>query len=65
MQTIIEAKKDLYNLGKCFVKGEHYTVNGYITNAAGLMEKYTTNELNEMHLIGSWWREFKIISNKS
>ena len=54
MKTVIQAKKDLYNVGKCFVKGEHYRVNGYITNAAGLMEKYTTNELNEMHLIGSW-----------
>jgi hypothetical protein len=64
MTTIIEAKKDLYNAGKCFTKGKQYTVNGYITQPASLMEKYSTNDLNELHLIGSWWREFKIIVTK-
>ncbi len=64
MKTLIEAKKDLYNAGKCFTKGEIYEVEGWdkINQPAGLMEKTTINDLGEKHLIGSWWREFKIIN---
>ncbi len=60
--TTIKAKKDLYNGGKCFTKGHTYTVNGTIRTEAGLMERQTTNDQGEPHNIGSWWREFKIIS---
>lgn len=64
--TIIEAKKDLYNGGKCFTKGKQYTVNGDVNITPGLMEKQTINDQGEPHIIGSFWREFKIISvNKS
>lgn len=61
--TTIKAKKDLYNGGKCFTKGKEYTVFSWnkITTEAGLMEARTTNDQNEPHLIGGWWREFKII----
>ena len=59
--TTIKAKKDLYNDGKCFTKGHEYTVNKRVKTEAGLMEAMTINDQNEPHLIGSWWREFKIV----
>ena len=59
--TTIKAKKDLYNGGKCFTKGKEYTINSVIKSEAGLMEAQTINDLNEPHLIGSWWRNFTII----
>jgi len=59
--TTIEAKKDLYNKGKCFTKGSQYQVNKDVKTEAGLMERQTVNDLGEQHLIGSWWREFKIV----
>lgn len=58
--TTIEAKKDLFNKGKCFTKGKQYTVSTVNTEAS-LMERQTVNDLGEQHLIGSWWREFKIV----
>jgi hypothetical protein len=58
--TIIIAKKDLYNCGKCFTKGAEYIVNKDIQNNASLMELKTINDQNEEHIIGSWWREFEI-----
>jgi len=61
MKTIIKAKKDLFNGGKCFTKGEKYTIEGEIKTEAGLMEKMTTNNQGEAHLIGSWWRNFEIL----
>ena len=62
--TTIRAKKDLYNGGKCFTKGREYTITGWnkIKTKAGLMEAQTTNDQNEPHIIGSWWREFTIIN---
>ncbi len=61
MITIIQAKKDLFNAGKCFTKGEEYEVNGQIKTEAGLMDAQTTNDMGEPHLIGGWWRNFKIV----
>jgi hypothetical protein len=61
-KTIIQAKKDLFNGGKCFTKGELYTINKSVVNAAGLMECTTLNDQSENHIIGSWWRNFKIIN---
>jgi len=58
--TTIKAKKDLYNGGKCFTKGETYQVNKTVTSTAALMECIVTNDLGERHTIGSWWREFTI-----
>lgn len=62
--TIIRAKKDLYNGGKCFTKGQEYTIESWnkIKTEAGLMDARTTNDQNEPHTIGGWWREFKIIT---
>lgn len=62
MATQIEAKKDLFNKGKCFTKGKTYIVNKDVKNEAGLMDCTTTNDLYEQHCISSWWREFKIIN---
>ena len=59
--TTIKAKKDLYNNGKCFTKGNEYTVNKPIKSKAGLMEAQTTNDQGQPHIIGSWWREFELI----
>jgi len=61
MKTIIKAKKDLYNDGKCFSKGKEYEVDGMVKTEAGLMDKMTINDLGEDHIIGSYWREFKIV----
>lgn len=60
----IEAKKDLYNQGKCFTKGKTYEVieSRNVKTEAGLMDLHAINDLGERHQIGSWWREFKIIS---
>jgi hypothetical protein len=61
MSTIIKAKKDLFNGGKCFTKGQTYEVSKNVNIEAGLMEATAINDQNEPHLIGSWWREFKIV----
>jgi hypothetical protein len=61
MATIIRAKKDLHNDGKCFTKDQEYKVSKDVTQASGLMEAITTNDQNEQHIIGSWWRHFKIV----
>lgn len=65
MATTIIAKKDLFNDGKCFTEGGEYTVRKDVTNQAGLMDCYVTNDLGEKHLIGGWWREFKISAKKN
>lgn len=61
MTTRIKAKKDLFNAGKCFTKGDVYIVQGNVTSEAGLMDKQTINDLDQPHIIGSWWKEFKIV----
>jgi hypothetical protein len=63
--TIVIPRKDLYNKGKCFTKGKEYTVNRVIKNEAGLMEASVINDQGEPHTIGSWWREFTIVSPKA
>jgi hypothetical protein len=59
--TTIKAKKDLYNSGKCFTKGKEYTVNTAVRTPAGLMERMTTNDQGQPHIIGAWWRNFVIV----
>lgn len=61
MKTVIKAKKDLYNNGKCFSKGKKYVVNASIRIEASLMEVSVLNDLGESHIIGSWWRSFSIV----
>ncbi len=61
MGTIIKAKKDLFNHGKCFSAGNEYIVNKEVSSRAGLYECMTTNDLKENHLIGGWWRYFEIV----
>ena len=56
----IKAKKDLFNHGLCFTKGNIYFINSEVKNSAGLMEKKTVNDQGENHLIGSWWRNFEL-----
>lgn len=60
--TTIEAKKDLHNMGLCFKKGHRYTVDKLIKTEAGLMDVMITNEQGQPHIIGGWWRNFKIIN---
>ena len=65
MATIIKAKKNLYNGGrKAFTKDKQYSLIGgrTVKTEAGLMEAMTTNDDNEAHIIGSFWRDFKIVS---
>lgn len=59
--TTIEAKKDLFNDGKCFTKGNTYVVQRDCVTEASLMDATTTNDKGEQHRIGTWWREFKIV----
>lgn len=59
--TTIKAKKDLYNSGKCFTKGKEYETYRPVKTEAGLMEMQVINDKGEPHIIGSWWREFKIV----
>jgi len=63
--TIIKAKKDLYNAGKCFTKGKTYEVAKDCNTESNLMEATTINDRGEQHNIGSWWREFKIVKSHS
>lgn len=63
MNTTIKAKKDMHNNGKCFTKGRTYKVIGEVKTEAGLMERMTTNDLQEAHIIGAWWRNFEIIND--
>lgn len=62
--TKIKANKDLYNMGKCFTKGREYQLIGgrTVKTESGLMEAMTTNDQGEAHIIGSFWRNFKIVS---
>lgn len=62
--TTIRAKKDLYNKGKCFSKGQEYEVPKRIGTEASLMEIQITNDLGEQHIIGGWWRDFEIVENE-
>jgi hypothetical protein len=64
MYTQIRAKKNLYNAGKCFTKGREYTVNNPIKTEANLMERIVTNDQEQPHIIGKWWREFEIVEDK-
>lgn len=59
--TIIRAKKDLYNGGKCFTKGKEYTIPKDVINTAGLMDIMVKNDQNQDHIIGSFWRDFEIV----
>lgn len=61
--TIIKAKKDIYNAGKCFTKDKTYEVQKDCTAESSLMEATTINDLGEKHIIGSLWRDFKIVKS--
>jgi len=63
MKTTIICTENLYNNGKCFTKGKEYIVNKLVKTEAGLMDTIVTNDQDEPHLIGSWWRNFKIVEN--
>ncbi len=65
MKTIIMATEDLYNGGKCFSKYQTYVVKGDIQTEASLMEKETLNDQYQKHIIGSWWRNFKIVGHEN
>jgi len=60
MNTIIIAKKDLYNGGKCFTKGQEYELNKVVHNQYELIDTTVTNDLGEPHIIGMYWKQFKI-----
>lgn len=62
MNTQIKAKKDLYNNGKCFTKGEVYEVKGNAHCQASLMDMIAINDQGEPHIIGTFWRDFKIVN---
>jgi len=59
--TTIKAKKDLYNNGKCFTKGKTYQVQREVSTEAGLMDLQTINDQGQPHIIGTFWRDFKIV----
>jgi hypothetical protein len=62
MKTLIKANKDLYNHGKCFTEGKTYEVTGNVKCEAALMERCIINDMGEDHIIGSFWRDFSIIT---
>lgn len=64
MKTIIKAKKDLYNGDKCFAKGKEYTINREVKTEAGLIDIRLNNDLGQPHIIGSWWKNFKIVRHE-
>lgn len=54
-------------MGKCFAKGREYTVKSdrTITMEASLIDATVINDLNQSHIIGSWWRYFEITENQN
>lgn len=62
MQTVIKAKENLFNNGQCFTKGKIYIVNNVqLTEESQLIDMRVTNDMGESHIIGNWWRKFKIV----
>jgi len=59
----IRAKKDLYNNGLCFAKGEEYDIPTPVSNKAALMDCRVINRLGEPHFIGRWWKEFDLVED--
>ena len=59
--TKIRAKRNLYNKGKCFTKGRIYEVDSVVRIEPSLMECNVMNDQNQIHWIGSWWRNFEIV----
>jgi len=59
--TTIEAKKDMFNGGQCFTKGQTYEVNGYVEEQYQLMERQAINDMGQPHKIGLWYKNFKIV----
>jgi len=61
-KTIIKAKKDLHNGGLCFTKGKQYEIIGWpIHNQSDLIDAKVTNDMGQPHIIGMWWKSFKIV----
>lgn len=60
MSRTIKCEKDLFNNGKCFSKGETYQTNREVYNPSDLIDSHATNDLGENHLIGMWYKYFKI-----
>lgn len=60
MSTIIVAKKDLYNGGKCFTKGKEYKLPKEVHNQYELIDIVVTNDLGQPHIIGMYWKQFTI-----
>jgi hypothetical protein len=63
MTVSIKAKKNLYNSGRCFTKGNVYTFDTYktIVNTYSLIECIVTNDLGEPHIIGNYHKNFIIL----
>ena len=61
--TTIVAKKNLVHQDgtQSFTKGKSYVVKAYVYNEASLIDKMTTNDQGHAHIIGSFWRDFKIV----
>lgn len=59
-----KAKKTLYNNGQCFTKDKVYELPKDVKTEAGLMETRVINDRGEPHIIGSWWREFKLVKSE-
>ena len=61
MYTQITAKKDLYNNGLCFTKGKTYDLPRPVSKLVELMDNtQVINDLGQSHLIGVWYKDFKL-----
>ena len=60
----IKGKKDMFNGGRCFTKGKTYSLLHYreVSEPYGLIDAHVINDMGERHLIGMWYRNFKIIN---
>jgi hypothetical protein len=59
--TTIKCKKNLYNGGLCFTKGNEYTTNIVCRNQSDLLDANAINDQGQRHGIGGWYKEFKIV----
>lgn len=57
----IRATKNLFNRGKCFTKGKTYQIRRDVKNTYELFDCMTTNDMDEVHIIGTWWKYFELV----
>lgn len=64
--TGLRCTKDCYHSdgSRSFTKGEYYETGKVIHNKASLIDAVTTNDQGESHIIGTFWRHFRVLKTR-